>query len=71
MSSFFLVAPGSLHYFLVDTFCKYLGVVQSCCDREELRAASLQQSTASAGQRWQEAAASQTVARSQQKVQGD
>lgn len=70
LPSFFLVS-GSLHFFLVDTFCKYLGVAQSCFDREELWAASLQQSTMSAGQRWQEAAASQNVARSQQKVQWD
>lgn len=36
LSSFCVVVPGSLHLFLVDTFCKYCGVAQSCLARGEL-----------------------------------
>lgn len=51
----FSVVPVSPHFFVVKPFCRYFWVAQSCCDRR--RAASCQQSTSSAGQGWQEAAA--------------
>lgn len=59
LSSVCVVKPGSLRFFLADTFCEYCGVAQSCFAREELVSAGSQQSPESAGQRQQEAAASQ------------